>query len=87
LAPNKPIPDRCPCQGCAFSQRAAQAVAIATSFLAALLKIQAIYNGKKRANYNARPCADERKAAGARTMGINEKTMRRTMEAMGNTEL
>jgi hypothetical protein len=29
---------------------------------------------------NVRPCDDERKAGGARTMGINEKTMRRTME-------
>src|SRR5580693_10620594 len=35
-----------------------------------------------RANYNARPCAGERKAAGARTMGINGITMRRTMETM-----
>jgi hypothetical protein len=36
------------------------------------------------ANYNARPCADERKAAGAGTMGINGRTMRRTMETMTN---
>jgi hypothetical protein len=27
-----------------------------------------------RANYNARPCADERKAAGAGTMDINGKS-------------
>jgi hypothetical protein len=33
-------------------------------------------------NYNARPCADERKDAGAGTMGSNGKTMRRTMETM-----
>jgi hypothetical protein len=33
-----------------------------------------------RANYNARPCTDGGKTAGARTMGINGKTMRRTME-------
>jgi hypothetical protein len=38
-----------------------------------------------RAICNVRPCADDRKAAGARTMGSNEKTMRRTMEAMKNT--
>jgi hypothetical protein len=37
------------------------------------------------ANYNATPCADERKAAGAGTMGINGKTMRKTMETMKNT--
>src|ERR1700689_4478991 len=37
------------------------------------------------ANYNARPCADGRKAAGAGTMGINGKTMQRTMETMKNT--
>src|ERR1700693_151747 len=37
------------------------------------------------ANYDARPCADERKAAGAGTMGINGKTMQRTMETMKNT--
>jgi hypothetical protein len=35
-------------------------------------------------NFNARPCAGERKAAGPRTMGINGKTMRRTMETVGN---
>jgi hypothetical protein len=34
-----------------------------------------------RANYNARPCAGEEKAAGAGTM---EKTMRRAMETVGN---
>src|ERR1700730_6195813 len=38
------------------------------------------------ANYNARPCADGRKAAGAGTMGINGKRMQRTMEIMRNTE-
>src|ERR1700722_10193281 len=40
---------------------------------------------KFTANYNARPCADERKDAGAGTMGVNGKTMRRTMETMKNT--
>jgi hypothetical protein len=38
-----------------------------------------------RANYNARYCADERKAVGARTMVINEKTMRTTIGTMKNT--
>jgi hypothetical protein len=41
-----------------------------------------------RANYNARPCDGDRKAAGAATMENNgktmEKTMRRTMETVGN---
>jgi hypothetical protein len=41
-----------------------------------------------RANYNARPCTGERKAAGAKTMENNEKTMektmRRTMETGGH---
>jgi hypothetical protein len=34
-----------------------------------------------RANYNANHCAGERKPAGARTMGINEKTMPRRVIA------
>ena len=36
-------------------------------------KIQWIYNAKCDANYNVRPCADERKVAGARTMENNGK--------------
>ena len=36
-------------------------------------KIQSICNGKCDANYNAMPCADETKAAGAGTMGSNGK--------------
>ena len=38
-----------------------------------------------RANCNASPCVNERNVAGPGTMGINGKTMRRTMEAMKNT--
>jgi hypothetical protein len=38
-----------------------------------------------RANYNASPCVNERNGAGAATMGINGKTIRRTMETMKNT--
>jgi hypothetical protein len=34
---------------------------------------------------NVRLCKGERNAARAGTMGINEKTMRRTMETMKNT--
>jgi hypothetical protein len=48
---------------------------------------------KMRTNYNARPCEDKRKAPDARTMENNgkqwktmEKTMRRTMETIGNPE-
>ena len=37
-----------------------------------------------RANYNANHCADERKAAGARTMRAMEKTMRGAMKTMKN---
>jgi hypothetical protein len=33
---------------------------------------------KMRANYNVRPCAGEKKAAGVRTMENNEKTMRKS---------
>ena len=36
------------------------------------------------ADCNARPCVSERKAAGARTMGNNGKTIRTTMETVGN---
>jgi len=39
---------------------------------------------KMRANYNARPCAGEGKAAGAGTMASDEKTMRRKIEIVGN---
>jgi hypothetical protein len=35
------------------------------------------------ANYNARLCEGERKAAGARTMASNGKTMRKAMETVG----
>jgi len=38
------------------------------------------------ANCNASPCESERKAAGARTMASNEKTMRRAMETMKNQD-
>jgi hypothetical protein len=38
-----------------------------------------------RVNCNASPCEAERNAARAGTMGINGKTMRRTMETMKNT--
>ena len=37
-----------------------------------------------RADYNAKSCADKRKAAGARTMRAMEKTMRGAMETMKN---
>jgi hypothetical protein len=37
-------------------------------------------------NYNAKPCGDERKVAGARTMDINEKTMRRTIGSKNTGE-
>jgi hypothetical protein len=39
---------------------------------------------KMRAVCNASPCASERKATSARTMGSNGKTMRRAMETGGN---
>jgi hypothetical protein len=37
-------------------------------------KIQSICNGKCDANYNAKPCAGEGKAAGAGTMASNGKS-------------
>jgi hypothetical protein len=44
---------------------------------------------KMRANYNARPCASLRKAAGAGTMGNNgknnKKTMRRAIGTVGKS--
>jgi hypothetical protein len=40
---------------------------------------------KMRANYNARPCAGEGKAAGAETMASNEKTMRRAIGTVGKS--
>src|SRR6185437_4730749 len=39
---------------------------------------------KKCANYNARPCAAERKAAGAGTMGTMERTMENNEKNNGN---
>jgi hypothetical protein len=73
--------NRCPCQRCAFSHRAADSVAIATSFRDARFRNTGDLQWKMRAVCNARPCAGERKAADARTMGINGKAMRRTMES------
>jgi hypothetical protein len=76
-----PKSDRCPCQRSAFSRRAAQAVVIATSSDSTPQKNTIDLQWKMRPVCNASSCEDERKGVGARAMGSNGKTMRRTMES------